>query len=239
MKKLIIMTSIVILCITMISAEKINEPVELVQGCNNCTYCNISKILYPNQTVFLTNLEMTEDGESYNYTLSNDYVQIRGEYCWWYVCGNADESDTGKLCFEVTNTGKEVTTAEGIIYMISFAVLLTFFGISLYFAVTIPFSNERKNKKLIRINKYKYLKIICIETTYILLTFLTALAMSMSENLLYFNGVYNLFYFLYAVLINLLIPSVFFIVGLFIYLKTADGKAAKRLNDRGRNLTRW
>jgi hypothetical protein len=84
---------------------KINENINLVQTCNNCTYCNITKILNPSQFILLTNLVMTKDGSSYNYTLNSTYTNAIGTYEWFYICGNLEESETGKLTFNVNPSG--------------------------------------------------------------------------------------------------------------------------------------
>lgn len=87
------------------STAKQNNPISLIQTCNNCTYCNITKILNPNKVVFFNNLNMTKDGSSYNFTLNSTYTNQIGVYEWYYDCGNGIDSSTGILTFEITPTG--------------------------------------------------------------------------------------------------------------------------------------
>ena len=87
------------------TTTKQDSSINLIQTCNNCTYCNITKILNPSQLVILNNLEMTKDGSSFNYTLIYNYTNQIGIYDWYYDCGNLEESATGKLSFTVTPTG--------------------------------------------------------------------------------------------------------------------------------------
>ena len=104
-KILILLIAINLIGIINVSATKTNEPINLIQTCNNCTYCNITKILNPSQMIILSNLEMTQDGTSFNYTLNSSYTNQIGEYSWWYYCGNSVESSTGRLTFNVNPTG--------------------------------------------------------------------------------------------------------------------------------------
>ena len=57
---------------------KQNTCIELAQTCQNCTYNNISRVLYPNSTIALSNVVMTKDDTYYNYTFcTNNQI---GEY---------------------------------------------------------------------------------------------------------------------------------------------------------------
>lgn len=47
---------------------KVDTCVELKQTCGNCSYVNITSVLYPNSTPVVINDLMTKDGSSFNYT---------------------------------------------------------------------------------------------------------------------------------------------------------------------------
>ena len=47
---------------------KAGDNVSLIQLCDDCTYNNITSIIYPNGTIALGEAEMTKDGTQYNYT---------------------------------------------------------------------------------------------------------------------------------------------------------------------------
>jgi len=98
--------------------------ISLVQSCNNCTYCNISKIIGPESGILLMNLEMTKDETSYNYTLSEIYVDSIGKYCWFYDCGNDLDKATGKICFDITSNGKPEPTGSVVVLFIIFFLIL-------------------------------------------------------------------------------------------------------------------
>jgi len=52
--------------------------VELKQTCNNCTYNNISSVVYPNSTIALGNVVMTKSGTEYNHTFCS--TSVMGTY---------------------------------------------------------------------------------------------------------------------------------------------------------------
>jgi hypothetical protein len=120
-----------IFLISFISAESIgtfkqNSEIELFQTCNNCTYCNLTSIKYPNSTSFLSNLEMSRDGTYYNYYLSSNYTNIVGDYKYCYDCGNSYESLTGCIDFEITQTGVSNDRTFNLVF-IGIAILIGLF----------------------------------------------------------------------------------------------------------------
>lgn len=47
---------------------KVDTCIELKQTCGNCSYVNLTSVLYPNSTPVIINSMMTKDGSSFNYT---------------------------------------------------------------------------------------------------------------------------------------------------------------------------
>ena len=70
--KVMIFLAIGLFLITTVTASlgtfQENTEVDLIQTCNNCTYCNLTSIKYPNGTNAFTNVEMTKDNTYFNYT---------------------------------------------------------------------------------------------------------------------------------------------------------------------------
>ena len=104
--------------------------IDLIQTCDNCTYCNLTSIKYPNGTNILTNVEMTRDGTYFNYLLDGGNITTVGTYTYYYDCGNVVESRTGGIDFEVTITGDE--TPVGSSYILG-AIFIIVFGIGWFF----------------------------------------------------------------------------------------------------------
>lgn len=76
MKKLLLLVALALLILPVIvSAEistlgtfKQNTCVSLIQTCGNCTFNNVSSVLYPNSSKAITNQIMTKSGSEYNLT---------------------------------------------------------------------------------------------------------------------------------------------------------------------------
>ena len=115
--------------ISMVSAVSIgtfekNTDIELYQTCNNCTYCNFTTIKYPNSTNILTNVEATKRGTYYSYNLSAGNLTANGEYSYTYDCGNAVESLTDTLFFDVNPTGVDLSGSSNVAIGVLFGALV-------------------------------------------------------------------------------------------------------------------
>ena len=104
--------------------------VELPQICKDCTYNNISKILYPNSTIIVENVVMTKDDTYYNYTFCS--TDALGTYTINGFGDPAGTKTTWNYIFEVTPTGKSATTYSSII---SGLILLVMFGTAIFFMI--------------------------------------------------------------------------------------------------------
>jgi len=142
-KKNIFILSLFIISILLIlpsinASYKFNTDIELTQTCNNCTSCNVTKVIAPDRTILITNQNMTKDGTSYNYTLQSTNTSQFGEYEWTYECGNEVEMKVGSKFFEVSSIGITQTTSQGIssaiylVLMIVLTVMFSYFSIRLY-----------------------------------------------------------------------------------------------------------
>lgn len=77
--KLLIIVLLIIIALTSTASAEIQTLgtfkkgtcVELLQTCSNCTYVNISSVIYPNSTQALGLVAMTKTGTKYNYTFCN------------------------------------------------------------------------------------------------------------------------------------------------------------------------
>ena len=116
MKKIIIFILLVLL-VPIVSAEiqtlgtfKKGECVELQQTCANCTFVNISSVLYPNSTEALGEVLMTKNNTKYNHTFCN--TNTSGEYI---VNGFGDVDGTNTIFaydFVVNPTGIPATESR-------------------------------------------------------------------------------------------------------------------------------
>lgn len=93
MEKQIIILIMVLSLLTPVIAEiqslgnvKQYDCIILKQSCSNCTYNNITSVLYPNKSVALDQVKMTKTGTEYNYTTC-DLTEVTGQYI---VSGKGD-----------------------------------------------------------------------------------------------------------------------------------------------------
>lgn len=106
--------------------------INLLQTCNNCTYCNLSTITYPNSSIIYENIPMEKDGTSYNYTLNSTYTNAVGQYKYCYDCGNSEENIVGCITLDINHAGVIPTTAQSglsIAIIVSILFIMIFFGI--------------------------------------------------------------------------------------------------------------
>ena len=104
----------------------------LYQTCNNCTYCNITSVTNEDGEVLLSNVEFDQDGTYYSFILGAGNTTTLGKYSYFYNCGNAIDSITGKIDFKVTPSGRDgnenIALFIILIVMIYAVTLLSFFG---------------------------------------------------------------------------------------------------------------
>jgi len=120
--------------VSSISIEPIKQgdDATLYQTCNNCTFCNITKITNPNNRSIISNVEFVQDGTRYDYLLDGGNTTTLGDYSYSYYCGNDDDSETGVIYFEVTPSGRNGTDNIALviilIVMIYVITFVSFFG---------------------------------------------------------------------------------------------------------------
>lgn len=116
---------------TLGSVER-GECINIVQICDNCTFINISSILYPrNKTFAIQNVEMTSDGPQYNYTFCD--TNISGKYIVNMFGDEDGDTLTDSFDFEVNPQGIESTEARTSSINISI-IFLVLLGLLLFIA---------------------------------------------------------------------------------------------------------
>ena len=111
---------------------KQDSNVLLYQTCNECTYCNFTKILSPNSDIILSNIQTNKDNTFYSYLLGSGNITTPGQYKYFYDCGNSTNSITGKINFNVTPSGRDgnnnIALVIILIVIIYAVTLISFFG---------------------------------------------------------------------------------------------------------------
>ncbi len=132
MRKIILLIMLVMFLINFVPAQDISETtlgtyktateIELVQICNNatalCDSCNVTSVKYPNSSIILSNGAMTSSNNEFNLTLTTTQTIPLGEYIVSGFCISGDERKVWSYNLFVNNSGRELTTSQGIIYVI-------------------------------------------------------------------------------------------------------------------------
>ncbi len=137
MKKIILTILLGMFLISLVAAEvqtlgtfKRYECVGLIQTCSNCTYNNISNVIYPDSSVALSENVMTKVNTNYNYTFCN--TSELGEYIV-NGFGNPDgEKTTWNYNLFITETGitdKSILDNPLLIVLVALGIIFLFIGI--------------------------------------------------------------------------------------------------------------
>lgn len=107
-------------------SHKQNTDYILAVTSNNATSCNLSSIIYPDNTQTIFNTVMVQDGRLFYLNItSGNYSQI-GETCHNIVCTDGATYEDGSVCVEVTPEGKETTGLFSIVIIASLIAMGAF-----------------------------------------------------------------------------------------------------------------
>jgi len=130
--KTILIIILLVGILPIISATSIGEfpegkNVTIYQTCNNCTSVNFTRLMDPNNQTLITNLAGTKDGTYFSTLILSGNLTELNTYTYCYEAGNAAESKTGCLTFDITYNGKELTQEMATIYIMSMGFLIFIF----------------------------------------------------------------------------------------------------------------
>ena len=208
---------ILILALPLITAQGIN----LVQNqvgdvkfpcyfngtfCSGSATCNVT-ITYSEGDLIVNNTLATNQLTYHNVTLNETQTSLVGDYIAFASCTDQGFSDDSTFPFKVSPFGKELSTAQGLIYLGVLLITLTLLGISMYWAVVIPWANTRNLEgEVVHINNLRYLKILLWFMSYIFLIWITFLMKSLTENFLFIDVAAKIFNASFWLLIVFLFP---------------------------------
>ncbi len=241
MKRILITLILVTFLLINISATqqtfgtfKINEEINLIQTCSNCTNNNITAIISPNSTKLIENVEMTRDGTFYNYTFSD--TSETGEYI---VNGIGDLDGIVTIWsynLFVTKTGDQLETSDSIIYLISLVFIFIIFAVTLGFGLWINWKDERneENGKLISINRFRSIKIILLVLAYYQFYFILHILIQISDSFLNLNLTFDFLKIMHTIYAATLWPFAILFVGFFTINLVFDYKKQDFLRKGGK-----
>jgi len=232
MKKIILI--IILICMINLASAQIQtlgtfkqgDCVELKQTCANCTFNNITSVLYPNSSQALGNNPMTKLGTEYNYSCSPS-ADI-GQYIVNGV-GDVDGLDTvWAYDYMITFDGTSPSTSQGLSNIILFIGLLLILTFTLYGAMVFPWKNNRDDEGyIIGINDLKYVKIILWVFVYLETLFIISILKNISGQ--FMTGFYSFFNIIYFILLIGLLPFFPLLIFFTIILWLTDKKTQKAI----------
>ena len=174
MKKILLTLILGIFLLSFTSAQiqslgtfRLGDDINLIQTCDNCTFNNITSVLYPNSTQTIGEFQMTKTGTVYNFTLTSGNATAIGTYIV-NGFGDLDGIDTvWNYIFDITQTGLTLETSDSILLVVILIATFVLFLGFLYPAITLPYSNKtNQDGSITRIAKAKYLKLLSIWFAY-------------------------------------------------------------------------
>lgn len=209
---------------------KLNDCVNLIQTCSNCTYNNISSVIYPSGVQVIGESVMTKLGNQYNKTFCN--TSKVGTYL---VNGYGDLDGTVQVwsyTFKINGQGEEFTLAYCAFY-IAIIAFLSFLFICCFIAINLISSSDNRSDdgQLISINNLKYIKYPLGALAWGMLVIISYMVMGLTES--YFANMFlsSIFRVLFTILMISAIvgvPVIFF----FMISKFIQDQVIKRMIER-------
>lgn len=210
---------------------RMDDCITLIQTCDNCSYVNITKILYPNTSIAGTNIGMSKSGTIFNSTFCDTHTT------GWYIINTVGDLDGSPVAssynLQVTKSGEDFSVAKSIMYI--FMLILSYF---LFITCIISFVKiDWKDPKdyegrIVSVNDFKFMKVIMFFVSYLMLIFAFFVTYGVLNSFLYYDALTNIFKLLYTVGLYLLYPMFIVGFGLLIYM-AIESKKLKKLLDRG------
>ncbi len=188
--------------------------------CSADAFCNTT-ITAPSGALVLNGTTATNQLTFHNVTLNSTQTDEVGDYFVFVSCTDQGISAPSTFILRVTPFGKDLSTAQGIIYLGVLIIAFALFGISMWWAVAIPWSETRNLEgEIISMNNLRYLKILLWFISYIFLIWISFLLKVICENFLYIDvaaKIFNTtFWFLIAFLFPIFTLLMLFTVVIFI-----------------------
>ena len=209
--------------------------VELIQTCENCTYVNISSLIYPNSSQTLKNVLMTKQDTLYNYSFCN--TNLLGDYTVNTFGNENGKKTTASYGFIITQTGTELSTANAVVYFVFLFILFALWVFSLFGALKIPWYHTKTSDGFININDLKWLKLTLWVFNYLILMFIVGLTRSLTANYLFLTGTANVFNWIYWIMLSLIFPIIV-VSFILIIISAVENKKLKDWVRRGFTLPR-
>ena len=132
---------------------KQGSDVNLIQICDNSTYSNITRVIYPSsQFAIDSQIEMIKTGDNYVYIFN--LTQKIGSYLVYGHCDESGVDHSWSYNFEVTNSGTILSLGQIFVYSLFLILCL----VVVYFSARLIFNNPLANDSSINAKLYEIKK---------------------------------------------------------------------------------
>lgn len=211
------------------------DPINLPQTCDNCTYVNLTRVQFPNASILFIGQNMQKIGTDYNFTfiqtlaLGNYIITTCGDPNGVITCANYN--------FEISVTGTNQSTAQGIFYFILLGISILFLFLILIGAIYMPADKKRNSDGIIiGMNEKKYIKLSLWFLSYLGIIWIDWLCWNISEGFLNVNIGTGMFKTIFWSLISFLPFTFISLIASFFVIAFRD-KNIKKLLGRGITTT--
>lgn len=121
-----------------IGTKKLDDCIDLIQSCADCTYVNFTSYTMPNGTRTIIEVEAIQSGTAFTYNSCN----LTSQLGTWIIDGHGDVSNLDTVfsyTYEVTQTGN--VTPDGV-PMFQMGVLIIMFGVACFMLYMSKVMNE-------------------------------------------------------------------------------------------------
>jgi len=202
--------------------------------CSAASQCNVS-VFAPNDSALLDGIEATRSasGAFHNFSLSTNQTDDLGTYRVGGFCKDGSVTQLIDFTFDVTPTGFSLSTGQAIIYIIFIAGMFFVFGLSMWGAIVLPFKNITNDTgDVVSVNDLKYIKVILMPISYVLLLFIFGGLRSVTANYISLEGVHGVFNWLFWLLWAFVFPVIITSL-IFMFLVWLEQKNIKDVLERG------
>lgn len=211
---------IVLFALVSVSAEdfifKQNQQIDFKIPCfHNDTYCSSSAtcnltVKYPNLTTVYNNEAMTNQGAFFNHSINITYTNKVGTYYWDMICFDVTGQGYGQGIFKITQSGRETTMSDAIMYSVLIFLNIVLLVLSLMGAIGLEGKNKyvigSEGEAQVEVRYGKYLKVALFFVSYFLLWILMFFTQIVTETYFVIPEISNFLFTIFQIMGILIIP---------------------------------
>jgi len=201
----------------------------ILKGNLNATFVTVS-VYFPNSSIAVNNQTMDQKkGNIWEYTFTNTSTQ--GIYIYDYCDENADNCKEN--IFELTTTGRSLTTDKSIIYVVFFFLFIFLFIITILGINKLPSSNEKDEwGRIMSISYLKYFRSVLWLFLWMLLIGIMFMASNLGFAYLGETLFANMFFNIYRIMFAIS-PIMIIVWGVWFFVKFFHDKQFQSMINRG------